>query len=377
MPKSTFVKVRKINSIASNIRYLADQKEHPETCITYSTCDDSLWSELARVNQEAFVRSNQEGKCVEARECIFVCPEEFYKMNDKQKQRFLEVLIEGLKKRMGVEVYGALHAADKDEKNMHVHAMYMERKKVTTNEKIATRRLYFDDEGRQVKSRKYAVDEKGELLPGYSFVRKGEKYGETEWTAKDKYLRGNTFTENMKKWWTYQLNSLRAKNFVWTEGMEERVVYDRKTSPYFALQDEIKPFKYRDNEKCTESVKSAETFNMNVRRTNKLKKQYNEYVDVAKSFGASETVLLQNRLAASKAIRTAYETGQSNRINEILDRAIKWIVQFIDRLKPMEKGFRKASSIQDKIAEATELQKKQNQHSRSTRSSRSHDDWER
>lgn len=335
MERSVIVKARKISNVAGNITYLKNTKEHPETCLVQSSCDIQLWLDYAKVNQEAFRRSNQKGecKCVEARELIFVCPEEFYKIPLQQRDVFLDQFVQGVQKRLGTEVYVALHAADKDASNMHFHVMYMERKKVLKNEKVATRRLYFDPEGRQVKSKKYAIDENGQLLPGYSFVKTGEVYGEVEWTAKNKNLRSNEFTQSMKQWWADQINHLREKDRPWTEGVEERVVYDRNTSPFLSEQSYKTPFKYHDAEKQAAADEVFEAVKEDILECNALRKEYNAHVQHALSMGASRQELVERRKRVTANIEAAVKEGRSYQIKEILQSAVIWIRSLIDRIK--------------------------------------------
>lgn len=333
--KSTFVKFRKINSVASNLEYIADRKEHPETCITYSTCSLELWNEYAAVNQKAFRKSGQKGRCVEAHEAILVCPVEFYRLTEKERTFYTKEMGIFLSKKYGVEVAIALHAADKDYKNMHFHVMYMERQKIQVEEKIATRRMYFDPEGKQVRTKKEATDEKGNLKKGYTTVAKGETYGKKEWTAKNKNLRSNQFTHAMKIFWTNEIN--RHQREKWAADMEERIVYDHDTSPYLPLQDEYRPLKYKDKDKYQESKKKAQELNMDIRECNLLRREYNEQVDEAIAAGADLKILIRKRKEVSQDILQAIKIGRQNQIKDIIKSGIRWLEQLIGKLLRPEK----------------------------------------
>lgn len=357
--KHVIVKARKIHNVAGNMKYLRDTKDHPEICYTYSTCSDELWHEYAAVNQEEFKKSgkaNEPGcRCVEAREQIFIFPEEAYQVSQKGKEAYARALAEIFKKKYGVEVMIALHGSDKDSKNLHVHIMFMERKKLIKEEKIATRRLYFNDKGRQVKSRKDAVDQDGNLLPGYYFVKKGEVYGEKEWTAKEQHMHSNAFTKQLKIWWANEINRQRTQK--WGKDMEERAVYDRDTSPYLPYQDEYKPLRYSDPEKQKLSHIKAYELSDEIGYTNFLKRQWNEKVDQALSEGADLEDLVEHRKEISADIKNACVEHRTSEINGIIQKHIEWLEKFLQKLREVQK------SLASKLQQAKEkIQERRSEH---------------
>lgn len=335
---SAFVKARKIHSVAGNLAYLADKEKHPEICEVYATCDKSLWKEYAEVNQKEFAASGkaEEGRCVEAREFVYVCPNEFYRLSAESKKKLLRFLVKQFKKRFGVEVYAALHGSDQDENNLHIHLMFMERTQTAAHEKIATRATYFNERGRQVKAKKDAVDAEGNLLPGYTMVKKGEAYGGIKtWTSKNQYLKSNEFTHQEKIWWANFINYQKDKQ-PWAEDMEKRVVYDHATSPYLPMQDTGAPLKYRDPGKQEEANQAYQKHVKDVQENNEIRKAYNAEVKAALKDGADLQELVDQRKKISKEIHAATaEPNASRRIKEILRRALKLIERIRARLRDL------------------------------------------
>lgn len=324
----TIVKFRKINSVKSNIQYLQNKTEHPEICYICSTCNEKLWEEYAEFNQEAFKKSGQKGKCIEAHEFILVLPNEFYKLIPKEK--LLNDIVNGLKESLEVEIYAAMHGSDKDSNNLHIHVMYMERKLEQEQDKIAKRNMYFNQDGKQVRAKKDAVDQEGNLLPGYSMVPKGECYGKKTWSAKKKNMRSRKFTKNIKEFWTDNINlNLECS---WADGMEKREVYNHEKSPYLPLQDTYKPLKYSDKEKYQESVKKAQELSKDIQECNKLRIEYNDSVTAALMNGADRELLVEKRKKISKEIKENIEKNNQKSIKGILANAVNWIHGFLDKL---------------------------------------------
>lgn len=275
MSKSVIVKFRKINSVKNNIAYLKNKKEHPETCMYYSTCDNELWMEYTEKNQEEFLRSGQKGKCVEAHEMIFVFPNEFYALDQEQRFIILKKFAEIIKTDFNIDVFVALHAADKDANNMHVHLMYMERRLTEEKEKIATRKTWIESStGKKIRTKKEAY-ENGELKPGVIEYQKGQIIKSTKWTAKDEYLRSNKFTHETKVWWAEQLNKL-SKHYEFDT--EKRVVFDGRNNPYFGMSALRSPLKYKNKDKQERANEQCRNYNIPISTTNKFKSQYNKLI---------------------------------------------------------------------------------------------------
>ena len=363
MAKSVIVKMRKINNVAGNLRYLADKNDHPDLCYVYGTCmDQNVWKEYAQVNQKEFAASGAATKgyrCVEAREAIYIFPQEYYNLPKQELERICREVVKEFAKKHGVDVYAAMHGNDKDSNNLHIHIMYMERTKEDKGCKIATRRLYFDDRGRQVKSRKYAVDEAGNLLPGYSYVKKGESYGGSrEWSPKNQYLHSNQFTHAIKIDWANWLNKQRRLFQEPTiQVSEERTVYDRKNSPYLPMQNLPARLKYSNKEKQKEADENYEEYVRDIKVCNELRKEYNEVVKAALENGADLEKLIEYRKQLSAEIYEETKIDHS-KTRTMLDKALEWVEGILNYLEELKMKMRpsedkpKNASLFDKIKSA-------------------------
>ena len=69
---------------------------------TYQTADMEFWKNLAKENQQEFIKSGTDGKCIEARELIIALPENYTKYNPQQ---VLETFTEAFKTDTILNVY--------------------------------------------------------------------------------------------------------------------------------------------------------------------------------------------------------------------------------------------------------------------------------
>ena len=351
----TVSKIRKINSGQYNMRYLQDKKKHPDICLTYSTCSKKTWYEYFKVNQESFNGSGQNGRCVQAREFILIFPKEFYNLNPEIRQEFLERVVEKYKALYGIEIYAAMHGSDRDENNLHIHCMYMEREQIVEQDKIAKRNMYFSPEGKQVRAKKDAVDPvTKELLPGFRMVPKGECYGNVSWTAKDKFLRSNEFTRQIKETLTEIINKNLDK--AWAEGMEQREVCNRSENPYLALQDDFGGFEQRSAINPKETVRIETVASEDIRECNALRREYNEEVRVALDEGVPRELLIQQRKEVSAEILDAVKNDEGFMVRGILDKAVDKIIEIINQFRELaekltlDERTKKAKSQKEHIA---------------------------
>ena len=68
----------------------------------------------------------------------------------------------------------ALHH-NKRKTNLHIHLIFSERQAFETpEEKIASRNMFYDENGKHVRTKKEILDESGEIRPGCKIIRKGE-----------------------------------------------------------------------------------------------------------------------------------------------------------------------------------------------------------
>ena len=69
---------------------------------TYQTADMEFWKNLAKENQQEFIKSGTDGKCIEARELIIALPENYTNII---RSRYLKHLRKHLKTDTILNVY--------------------------------------------------------------------------------------------------------------------------------------------------------------------------------------------------------------------------------------------------------------------------------
>ena len=104
--------------------------------------------------------SGTAGKCIEGREFIIALPESFveYKADD-----VVRLFTDSFHKRYDVECSAALHH-NKKMTNYHIHLVFSERKMLEHPEvKIATRNMFYDEQGKHRRTKKEILDEQGSI----------------------------------------------------------------------------------------------------------------------------------------------------------------------------------------------------------------------
>ena len=61
--------------VKGRISYVTSPARQENLYTTYNTADAAFWTSLARENQQEFMRSGTEGKCIEAGDLIIALPE--------------------------------------------------------------------------------------------------------------------------------------------------------------------------------------------------------------------------------------------------------------------------------------------------------------
>ena len=198
----TFIQHGKLTNVVGRIRYISDEKKQENLYAVYETVPRKYWRDLAKENQSDFRRSGTSGNCIEARELIIALPKE---MTYYDPDKLLKYFVESYRKEYGTECIAALHH-NKRKTNYHIHLIYSERQQLEEPvRKIATRNMYFDSEGRHVRTKKEATAD-GKLLPGYSMIPKGEVYEEHLFDKKNPLFKQKTFTEDVKVFFTDLMN---------------------------------------------------------------------------------------------------------------------------------------------------------------------------
>ena len=204
--RHSFIRQNKLSDVAGRIDYISNPKRQEHLYATYQTegATPEFWKNLARENQLDFKASGTTGKCIEGREFIIALPESFveYKADD-----VVRLFTDSFHKRYGVECSAALHH-NKRMTNYHIHLVFSERKMLEHPEvKIATRNMFYDEQGKHRRTKKEILDEQGNLRAGCSIIPKGEVYESHIFTKKDEWFKSDAFTREVKEMFTEIINS--------------------------------------------------------------------------------------------------------------------------------------------------------------------------
>ena len=235
--------------------------------VVYETTDRKFWTELAKCNQEEFQRSGTEGKCIEARELIIALPESFV---DYEPDKLLKLFTEHFRQNYGVECIAALHH-NKRKTNYHIHLIFSERKILDNPvEKIATRNMFYDENGKHVCTKKEILDEAGQLRSGCKIIPKGEVYKRNIFTIKDSRFKSDSFLDEIKRSYTDLIN-------IYVRDDKEKLKVFDKNGVYLSMK------KVGKNNPKAEQIEAD----------NRVRTMWNQTVDRALVSGVPEKQILE------------------------------------------------------------------------------------
>ena len=196
----------KLHNVRGRITYISSHAKQENLYAVYETTDRHYWTELARFNQQKFLKSGTEGKCIEARELIIALPESFPDLYDPD--RLLQLFTNRFKEKYGVECVSALHH-NKRKTNYHIHLIFSEREPLPEPiEKIATRNMFYNEQKKHVRTKKEILDDSGNVRKGCKIIKKGEVYERTIFTAKNKLFKQEHYLDEAKRFYTDLINLL-------------------------------------------------------------------------------------------------------------------------------------------------------------------------
>ena len=196
----------KLHNVRGRITYISSHAKQENLYAVYETTDRHYWTELARFNQQEFLKSGTEGKCIEARELIIALPESFPDLYDPSK--LLQMFTNRFKEKYGVECVSALHH-NKRKTNYHIHLIFSERELLPEPiEKIATRNMFYNEQKKHVRTKKEILDDSGNVRKGCKIINKGEVYERTLFSAKNKLFKQEHYLDEVKHFYTDLINLL-------------------------------------------------------------------------------------------------------------------------------------------------------------------------
>ena len=204
--RHSFIRMGKLPDVRGRITYISSHAKQENLYAVYETTNRHYWTELAKCNQQEFQKSGAEGKCIEAREFIIALPESFPSLYEPDK--LLQLFTDRFKEKYGLECVSALHH-NKLKTNYHIHLIFSERRLLPEPiEKTASRNMFYDEQGKHVRTKKEILDENGEIRKGCKIVKKGEVYERNLFTAKDRLFKQDSFVDEVKHFFTDLINAL-------------------------------------------------------------------------------------------------------------------------------------------------------------------------
>lgn len=267
MPRHSFVQMSKLSNLKGRISYISSHARQENLYAVYETTERKFWTDLAKYNQEEFMKSGTDGTGIEARELIIALPEGLV---EYEPDLLLKSFVEHFKQQYGVEAIGALHH-NKRKTNYHIHLIFSERNLLDEPiEKVATRNMFYNEVGKHVRTKKEILDETGQLKNGCKIIAKGDVYERQIFTTKDVRFKSEMFLEEVKMSFTNLIN-LYVKN-----EKEQLKVFD-KQGVYLPMK------KIGKRNPKAEQIESD----------NQLRQQWNQTVDRALLGGVPEVQVMK------------------------------------------------------------------------------------
>ena len=256
------------------------------------------------------------------RELIIALPESFV---DYEPDKLLKLFTEHFRQNYGVECIAALHH-NKRKTNYHIHLIFSERKLLDDPvEKITTRNMFYDENGRHVRTKKEILDEAGQLRSGCKIIPKGEVYERNIFTIKDCRFKSDSFLDEVKRSYTDLIN-------IYVRDDKEKLKVFDKNSVYLPMQ------KVGKNNPKAEQIEAD----------NRVRTMWNQTVDRALVSGVPEGQILE--VKQSEIGQKAKASIQKSGRNPVLFKSL--IMTAIYALELLiSKVFKTALEKADKVTE--------------------------
>lgn len=293
-----------MTDVTGRINYIGSDDNQEYLYSTYETVPKEYWTELARQSQADFKRSGADGSCIEAREFIIALPKELMRFDPDE---LLKYFVESYRREYNTECIAALHH-NHDRTNYHIHLIYSERQQLEEPiRKIAARNMYYDPNGKHVRTKKEATAD-GKLLPGYRMIPKGEVYEERFFDKKNPVFKQKTFTEDAKVFFTELMNRQLSER-------SQMQVFP-KNSPFLPTK------KIGKNNPKTEFIKES----------NQLRDKWNEHIWTAYRRGAPKEGLMAVKQElitkpVAESLKASGGKSDPDKYNSILARAIEIVAE--------------------------------------------------
>jgi len=310
--RNSFIQMTKLSNVKGRITYISSHAKQENLYAVYETTERKFWRELAKCNQEEFAKSGTKGKCIEARELIIALPESF---TEYQPDRLLQLFTNHFKQNYGTECIAALHH-NKRKTNYHIHLIFAERKLLDEPIiKIASRNMFYDENGKHVRTKKEILGEDGEIREGCSIVKKGEVYEKKLFTAKDERFKCNSFLDEVKHSYTDLIN-------IYVQDEKQKLQVFERGSVYLATKKIGK-----NNPKAQE-----------IEADNQKRREWNRAVDMALISGVPEPKIMEvKRKEITEPIaRRGNRPRLFSRVVTVAVEALEFLIASVLFKKPRE-----------------------------------------
>ena len=216
---------------------------------------------------------------------------------------------------------------NKRKTNYHIHLIFSERKLLDEPvEKIATRNMFYDENGKHVRTKKEILDEDGQLRSGCKIIPKGEVYERNIFTIKDSRFKSDSFLDEAKRSYTDLIN-------IYVQDDKQRLkVFDRNGV-------------YLPTKKIGKNNPKAEQ----IRTDNQYRTMWNQTVDRALISGVPEGQILGVKQSEiGQKVKASIQ--KSGRNPALLKSLIMTAIYALELL--ISKVFKMASQKADKGIEA-------------------------
>ena len=328
MKRNSFIEMAKLHNLSGRITYISSRAKQEHLYEVYATEPDrAFWRELAKCNQKEFEKSGTNGKCIEARELMIALPESFIHYDHDY---LLKRMVDKFKEKYGVECFAALHH-NKRKTNLHIHMIFADRKRLEQpTEKVATRNMFYDEQGRHVRTKKEILDGDGNIRKGCKIIKKGEVYERKIFTTKDGRFKQESFLDVAKVFYTDLINQMVLYD-------KDRLSIFDKNGPYLATR------KVGKNNPKAEKIKAD----------NEIRMEWNRAVDRAIVSGVSETEVVElKKMEITNKVKESVKQNGSK--SELFGDIVRAAIALLERLivKVMQKVMNAAEKIVGKAVDA-------------------------
>ena len=315
LSRHSYIRMTKLTDVKGRIDYISNPKRQEHLYGTYTTVKPEFWELLAAQSKLDFLKSNQKkGECTEARELVIALPESFQQMDPDE---LLKNFVEKFRSTYGMQCTAALHH-NKTKNNLHIHLIFSDREMLEKTEiKIAQRNMFYDENGRHVRTKKEILDEEGNVREGCHILAKGRPYEIRYFAGRKEEFKSRKFLPEVKQMYTDLINELVPdKN-------EKQKVFDSK-GPYLP----------------TKKIGKNNPLEKEIKKDNALREKWNDTVDQVLIAGGTqeEVVEFKTKAVTSKIAESVKENGyRPSLFAELMIKAIDVLIGFLEFLMGKEK----------------------------------------